>query len=176
MEVKTLIKQVIRKNRKAQKELYQRYKYQWYGICVRYQKNDFDAADVLQNALVKIFTKIHSFDENKGDFQHWSNKIVVNENLMFLRKRKREMSIEPIETNYSIYDESETPIEKLSAMELTKLIRGLPDGYRTIFNLYVMDGLNHNEISELMNITVGTSKSQLYKARKLLQQKIEVMI
>lgn len=173
MEDKNIIKQVRQNKRGAQKLLYEKYKRQWYTICLRYHRDSHDAADVLQNALIKIYTKIDSYDEKKGSFSAWSSKIIANESLMFLRKRKNLFSTDSIENANGLSDDNETPIDKLSCQELTKYIQALPIGYRTVFNLYVMEGYTHPEISNLLDITVGTSKSQLYKARKLLQRKIE---
>lgn len=173
MEEKNLIYQVKQKSQSAQQKLFDKYKRYWFSICLRYNRDREDAADILQNALVNIFTKIHMYNEDKGSFRSWSTKIVTNENLMHLRKQKRTFITDDISQEYQIMDNQETPIEQLSAQELTKYIQALPVGYRTVFNLYVIEGYNHSEIADMLNITVGTSKSQLYKARKLLQRKIE---
>lgn len=176
MTEKEIIRQVKRNKRQAQTLLYQNYKNTWYSICLRYQRDGANAADVLQNALVKIFTKIEQFDENKGSFKSWSSQIIVNENLMFLRKHKEQYRLQELKEGSQILSRDETPIDKLSAEELSKLISALPEGYRTVFNLYVMEGYNHIEIAERLGISPGTSKSQLFKARKLLQQQVEEMI
>jgi len=171
-----LLKRVKRKERSAQQELYNSYKSHWYMVCLRYNKSREDAMDVLQNALVNIFSKLYQFDEKKGDFKSWSSKIVVNENLMFLRKKTKSIRTEEMTSNdiYKTTEDSEP--EALSSEELTRMIQTLPEGYRMVFNLYVMDGYTHVEISEILNISIGTSKSQLSKARKFLQQKLEVLI
>lgn len=171
-----LLRRVKKKERTAQQELYNRYKSHWFVICLRYNKRREDAMDILQNALVNIFSKLYQFDEQKGDFKSWSSKIVVNENLMFLRKKTNTIRTEEISTNdiYTAHEDSEESV--LSSEKLTKMIQSMPQGYRTVFNLYVMDGYTHVEISEILNISVGSSKSQLSKARKFLQQKLEVLI
>ena len=171
-----LLLRVKKNGRNAQRELYEEYKHLWYTICLRYNKNDHDASDVLQNALVNIYTKIDQFDIKKGNFKSWSSRIVVNECLMFIRKNKLNFRIDQLEEAHNLYDENETPLEKLSAQELINLIQELPTGYQLVFNLYVMEGYNHNEISDMLKISVGTSKSQLFKARRLLKQKLEVLI
>lgn len=144
-------------------------------ICLRYQNGRFDAEDCLQNALVKIFSKLSTFDPDKGKFEHWSSRVVTNENLIFLRKRKAFDNLDEAEdriaapTHFS--DE-----QALSPKQLTSIIQKLPEGYRTVFNLYVLDGYTHQEIAQILNISVGTSKSQLFKARKMLQQQLEVLL
>lgn len=171
-----LLRRVKRKERSAQQELYSNYKSHWFVICLRYNKSREDAMDILQNALVNIFSKLYQFDEKKGDFKSWSSKIVVNENLMFLRKKTKAFRTEEIKSN-DIYETNEASEPAgLSSEELTKMIQTLPEGYRMVFNLYVMDGYTHVEISEILNISIGSSKSQLSKARKFLQQKLEVLI
>jgi len=173
MNDEKIINEVKKNNRKAQEQLYTKYKTFWFMICLRYHKNRADALDALQNALVNIFSKIHQFDEKKGSFNAWSSRIVVNENLMLLRKKVSSFDMESISDKFEVRDHGETPVDKLCAKELTLLIQELPEGYRAVFNLYVMEGKNHNEIATLLNISKGTSKSQLYKARKFLQRKIE---
>jgi len=126
--------------------------------------------------LVKIFTKIVDFDPKKGALKSWTARIVVNESLMLLRKRKAEFSQGEFHEELEIHDESETALERLSAKELTHLVMKLPDGYRTVFNMYVIEGYNHSEIAQILNISLGSSKSQLFKARKWLQARLEVMI
>jgi len=160
-------------NREAQEQLYTIFKKSWFMICLRYNRNRADALDALQNALVNIYSKIHQFDAKKGSFKSWSSRIVANESLMLLRKKVSSFEVQSLPEEFELIDKSETPIDKLSAKELTLLIQKLPDGYRTVFNLYVMEGKNHSEISTLLNISEGTSKSQLYKARKFLRQKID---
>ena len=171
-----LIKKVKKRNREAQQALYTIYKRIWFSICLRYHSNHSDAEDVLQNALIKIFTKVELFDAGKGSFKSWSAKIVVNENLMAIRKNINSFKVDPLNDDLHALDENETPLDSLSAQELTNLIAKLPEGYRTVFNLYVIDGYNHQEIGEMLNISVGTSKSQLFKARRMLQLKLEQLI
>ena len=143
---------------------------------MRYNKNRQDALDVLQNALIKVFTKIDQFDQNKGSFKSWSAQVVVNENLMYLRKLNINYKIDPIDAELQVADQQESALDILSAEELTKMIQKLPDGYRAVFNMYVIEGYQHKEIAELLQISVGTSKSQLFKAKRLLQEKLEVLL
>ena len=176
MLLNKLISKAKKNQRKAQSELYNRFGHLWYSICLRYQNSEEDAQDALQNALIKVYSNLDRFDEHKGSFKSWSAKIVVNENLMFLRKKKDDFLniADQSEQNYLDYQESAEDI--LSAKELTQMIQALPDGYRTIFNLYVIEGYSHEEIAGQLGISEGTSKSQLYKAKKYLREKLEILI
>ncbi len=172
---KSLIQGLKLKDRDAQTAAYKLYRTPWYMICLRYCSHKDDALDVLQNALIKIFSKIDQFDELRGSFKSWSSQIVVNENLQFLREKRQSIQLEEEAMQEAfIYEDEDTNI--LSSEELTKLIQQLPDGYRTVFNMYVMEGYTHNEIAAYLDIGVGTSKSQLSKARKMLQKSIEVLV
>jgi RNA polymerase sigma-70 factor (ECF subfamily) len=176
MTEQQIISKAKKGDRSAQTLLYQEYQSVWYSICLRYNKNRQDALDVLQNALIKVFTKIDQFDQNKGSFKSWSAQVVVNENLMYLRKLNINYKIDPIDAELQVADQQESALDILSAEELTKMIQKLPDGYRAVFNMYVIEGYQHKEIAELLQISVGTSKSQLFKAKRLLQEKLEVLL
>ena len=171
-----IISRVINKERAAQSLLYQKYQTTWYMICMRYQKNKDDALDCLQNALINIFSKIEQFDVEKGNFKAWSSKVVVNDNLMFLRKKGNSFKVDDIDEIAFVPKQSETVLDILSAEELTKMVQNLPNGYRTVFNLFVIEGFSHQEIAGILNISIGASKSQLFKARKLLQKKLEILL
>lgn len=170
-----LIKRAGKYDRKAQSELYAKYRAYWYALCLRYNRNSQDAGDVLQDALIQIFSKLDQFDRNRGTFKSWSGRIVINQSLMFLRKKRPEQAGADISDYHSLELVEETPIDILSAEEITRLIQKLPDGYRVVFNLYVVEGYSHKEIAELLNISEGTSKSQLYKAKKSLKEQMEVL-
>jgi RNA polymerase sigma-70 factor (ECF subfamily) len=177
MQLEKIIRQAGKNNRKAQAQLYDKFGALWYSICLRYHANIDDAQDALQNALIRIYTKIRQFDPEKGQFKSWSSKIVVNENLMILRKNQKIKMDSPDDMSFDIRDSNHnTAIDILSAKELTKMIMNLPEGYRVVFNMFVIEGYSHEEIAEKLNISVGTSKSQLFKAKKFLRQKLEVLI
>jgi len=160
----------------AQRKLYDMYKSKWFMICLRYVKKRDDALDVLQNALIKIYSKLDTFDIEKGAFGAWSSRIIVNESIMFQRKYWKGM--ESVELNDEIYAPTEEVVSenRLSAEALTNLIQQLPDGYRVVFNMYAIEGYTHKEIAEILGITEGTSKSQLFKAKRILKKQIEVII
>lgn len=160
-------------NRKAQRILYERYAAKMFGVCRRYIYNEADVEDTLLNAFYKVFANIHTF-EDKGSFEGWIRRIVVNESLMFLRKKKRmstlyiEMSDKEIEVPTAAKAQ-----EDLQEADILKLLDELPDGYRTVFNLYVIEGYKHREIADMLNISINTSKSQLIKARKMLRDLLQ---
>ena len=176
IEDKLLIKHSIQGKPKAQRALYEKYRSMWFMICLRYVQNREDALDILQNALVKIYTKLNQFDPQKGKFSTWSSKIVVNESILFSRKKVKELGLDQLHEDALMYAKDDEKVELLSAQELTKLVQELPDGYRLVFNLNVIEGYTHKEISELLGISEGTSKSQLFKAKKLLKKKIQVLV
>lgn len=141
-------------------------------LCFRYIADREDAKEVMLDAFYNVFKNVDSFAyQGAGSFKAWIKKIVVNQCLMHLRKKKMAfVNVEDGMTDETGFDDG--IIEKLSAKEIIGLIQTLPDGYRAIFNLYVFEGKNHKEIADMLNITEGTSKSQLYKAKILLQKKL----
>ncbi len=157
----------------AQKELYLQYKHLWFTICLRYVHKREDALDVLQNALIKIFSKLNTFDSKLGNFKSWSTKVVVNESIMFQRKYWNTPEVGGV--NFELINETveSDALANLSLEYMTKLIQELPHGYRIVFNLYEIDGYSHKEIAEKLGISVGTSKSQLFKAKSILKKKLE---
>lgn len=168
-----LIDQCLSGQSKAQKELYDKYSSHWYMICLRYLKNKTTAEDIMQNGLVKIFTKLSSFDSTKSLFKTWSSKIMVNEFLQYFRGKKIQYENADIadssELNISYSDD---PIHKISAQEITTYIQALPAGYRLVFNLVAIEGYTHIEVGERLGIKPGTSKSQFFKARNLLKTQL----
>lgn len=166
MTEKELIEGCKQQNRKAQKALYETHAPVMYGVCMRYVKNREDAEDVMIGGFFKAMTNIHQFKGN-GSFQGWIRRIMVNESLMFLRKQHNfrmtvEVSNIEIKSQISVEDE-------LSAQDILNLLEKLPTGYRTVFNLYVLEGYKHREIAELLGISINTSKSQLILAKKRMQ-------
>ena len=140
-----------------------------FSVAKRYLKNDEDAEDALIEAFFKIFTKIKTF-ENNGSFEGWMRRIVVNECLMKLRK-KRNFTL-ALEEAFGV-GEAETITPNLAYQDLLKVIKNLPTGYRTIFNLYEIEGYKHREIGEMLGISINTSKSQLILAKKRIRELIK---
>jgi RNA polymerase sigma-70 factor (ECF subfamily) len=155
---------------KAQKELYERYAAYMLGLCRRYVKGEMEAEDVMIRGFMKVFSKINLF-EGKGSFEGWMKRIMINEALGYIRKNKSmylETDIEAADKEPD-FDQLSTELE---TEDLLKMINELPSGYRTIFNLYAIEGYSHREISKLLGINENTSKSQLSRARMHLQKKL----
>lgn len=169
---KSIITQCRKGDVNAQKALYDFYRHRWFTICLRYLVRREDALDVLQDSLVNIYTKMDQFDDAKGNFQSWSCKIVVNQCIMFQRKYWNKPEVAGI--NLELVDRGEYSLAEsnLSLEEITKLIQTLPLGYRLVFNLHILDGYSHQEIADKLGINVGTSKSQLFKAKAILKKKL----
>lgn len=168
-----LIKGCIRQESTAQKALFDLYAGKMLGVCQRYARNDADAEDILQDAFIKIFDKISQF-KSEGSFEGWIRRIVVNTALKkySLSRYSKETSIEEYTQSDNRLDNEPIATDHLSEKDLLNLINALPDGYRLVFNLYVLEGYRHEEISEMLGIQSGTSRSQLAKARNLLQKQI----
>ncbi|MFT4666418.1 MAG: RNA polymerase sigma factor (sigma-70 family) [Polaribacter sp.] len=171
-----VIDKILNGEEAAMNELYQSHERHWFRICLRYGRNRSEAQDIMQEGLIMIFRDLRQFDPSRGEFRSWSNRIMVNVALRYLKKFQWQLSFEDLDSVQSEQDYSETSIEKLSAKELTQVIQQLPTGYRIVFNMYAIEGYSHKEIAALLNIAEGTSKSQLSKAKKMLRQKIEFLL
>jgi RNA polymerase sigma-70 factor (ECF subfamily) len=167
-----LIRGCLKDDPSCQKEIFHRFASRMLGVCNRYARNSADAEDILQDAFIKVFDKIYQF-KFEGSFEGWIRRIVVNTALKKYSLRRYEKEV----SGYEIKDRDESGMEPsayahLTEKELLYLINSLPDGYRIIFNLYVIEGYQHDEIAEMLGIQSGTSRSQLVKARNMLQRKI----
>ena len=163
-----LIKKCLDNNQAAQQELYNQYASKMLGICRRYVTDDAQAEDILIAGFIKVFRNLSQF-KFEGSFEGWIRRIMVNESLSYIRKNRNmylEVDIEQAnrEPDYARLD------DHLQAEDLLRLIDQLPTGYRTVFNLYAIEGYSHKEIAEKLNINENTSKSQLSRARALLQR------
>ena len=165
-----LIKACKEQKQNAQRALYDKYSPLMLAICIRYIKDKLEAEGVMVSAFVKIFERIDQFSGN-GSFEGWMKRIVVNESLMYLRKNKNMSMSVDIDEVYENINMS-TLENQLEAEDLMKMIEALPVGYRTVFNLYAIEGFNHKEIGEKLNISENTSKSQLSRARNYLQKQL----
>ena len=167
-----LIKDCLQGNSRAQKQLYDAHAATMLGICYRYTKSMADAEDVLQEAFVKVFTHLHQY-KDEGQFGGWVRRIVVNTALNFLKRSKNYQS-ELVFTDDGLHPVStENPEMILSIKELASIIRQLPIGYQTIFNLHAVEGYSHVEIGQMLGIKDTTSRSQYMRARILLISWIE---
>ncbi|HMO33155.1 MAG TPA: RNA polymerase sigma factor [Lacibacter sp.] len=156
-------------DRKSQKLLYDTYAPRMYAVCLRYMGNADDAQDVLQDGFVKIFRNLGKF-RSEGSFEGWLRRIFVNTAIEQLRRKKLNLSLSEKEEQVE-YPAASAP-DRLQEKDLLELVRKLSPGYRTIFNLYVVEGFGHKEIADMLHISEGTSKSQLARARMILQDKI----
>jgi len=157
---------------RAQERLYRLFAPKMFGVCLRFSKDRSEAEDNLQEGFVKIFTSIKGF-RHEGSLEGWIRRIMVNVSLEKLRKNTHLFPVEDM----SVYEGewlTDGIMDRISSEELIGLIQDLPPRYRMVFNLYVMEGFNHQEISNEMNISVGTSKSNLSRAREILKQKVSV--
>lgn len=166
-----LIQRCLNNEVLAQNELYRRFAGKLMGVCMRYAKNRDDAKDILQDGFVRVYLNLKSFKGN-GSFEGWIKRILVNTAIKHYHKNLKFTNNVEIEAAYDV-GFAETAISKLSVDELMSHVQTLPDGYRTIFNLYVIEGYQHNEIGELLGISEGTSKSQLARARHFLIKLIQ---
>lgn len=171
-----LVEDLRKNSAKARSRLYQLYAKKLLGICMRYTKNRYEAEDVLHDAFLKIYTKIDQFS-GEGSFEGWLKRITTNTAIQYLRDRSKElktMDIEEYEGDVS--EDLEIGLPDLNPSQLMELIQKLPNGYRLVFNMYVFEQMSHNDISEQLNISVGTSKSQLSRAKLFLRNEIMVLI
>lgn len=157
----------------AQKRVYELYASAMFAVCMRYV-NDYETAkDILQDGFIKVFTKIDDYTGD-GFFSGWVKRIFINTALEYLRQNDVNRELLPIDSQtYQVEDEAVTIVERMSADDLMACVASLPDGYRTVFNLYAIEGYSHQEIAEMLSISENTSRSQFMRARKLLQQKVQ---
>ncbi|WP_136668542.1 RNA polymerase sigma factor [Flavobacterium sp. H122] len=168
-EEKKLIEQAMTNNRHAQHQLYSRFAPKMLGVCRQYIKDLQQAEDVMITGFMKVFTNLSSF-EHKGSFEGWIRRIMINECISFIRVKKDVKFMD----DESFAEDSHNSIEsQLSLDDLQFLIDNLPEGYKMVFNLYVIEGYKHQEIAKMLGITEGTSKSQLSRAREVLQTQIQ---
>lgn len=167
-----LLEQSKKGNRTAQKEIYDSLSRKMFAVCLRYMGDRESAEDVLQNGFVTLFSKLDTYS-GEGSFEGWARKIFVNTALMTLRKNDALKQSEDIEALRDVTVDDPDPVQKIGYEELMNLISALPPGFRTVFNMYVVEGYSHKEIGESLGISEATSRSQLQRARTILQNKIK---
>lgn len=169
-----LVARILQNDQRAMSQLYQRYVGILTSVCYRYVAQESDVKDVLQNSFVKIFTSLDTFEfRGEESLRVWMTRIVVNESLNYLQSRRKMLFVEDERTLRELPDEEEVNLDRISDDELHQLIRELPDGYRTVLNLFVFEGLSHRRIAELLSIKESTSASQFYFAKRLLAKRIK---
>ncbi|MFD2908642.1 RNA polymerase sigma factor [Flavobacterium ardleyense] len=170
MIIEQLINDCTKKNIKAQEQLYRLLAPKLFGVCLKYSRNYEEAQDNLQESFLIIFEKIGQF-KHKGSFEGWAKRVVINYTLQQYRKQN---IFEIVSENIADEEHVEIDDESVSLEFLTKIIQELPDRYRLVFNLYVMDDYSHKEIATMLNINIGTSKSNLARAKGILKEKIKL--
>jgi RNA polymerase sigma factor (sigma-70 family) len=166
-----IIKGCLKGDRKCQEQLYKMFSNRMFGLCLQYADNYDDACDILQEGFIKVFRKMDQYS-GKGSFEGWVRRIMIN---TALERYRSQLHLYPLtegteKNDRMVYEEV---FAKLSAAELLKFVQDLPPRYRMVFNMYAIEGFTHKEIADTMGITVGTSKSNLSRARDILQGKVK---
>ncbi len=171
-DLQQIIHGCIHKNRSAQAQLYNLYSEKMMGICMWYARNREEAEEILQDGFVRVLLHIHSY-KGEGSLEGWVRRIIVNTALLKFRSQKSN-AFRIVEYDADLHDNAEYAlfVSYSDEKELLKLIQGLSPIYRLVFNLFVMEGMKHKEIAELLGISEGTSKSNLADARAILQKKV----
>lgn len=169
-----LVAACLKHHRKAQRELYDRFSPMMKGVCMRYASSEIEADDILQDSFIKVFKHLNGYKDN-GKLGAWIRKITVNTAIEFYRKRTTQTQHL---NDLALEAETRGSIELFETIDLEILqqeIQKLPDGFRVVFNLYAIEGYTHKEIGEKLGISIGTSKSQFSRAKKLLQKKVNTI-
>lgn len=169
-----LIKGCMEGNRRMQEELYSRFSSRMYAVCLRYAGNAEEAEDILQEGFIKIFKKLDSF-RSEGSFEGWVRRIFVNTAIEHFRRKRYLMPVTEKEEN-TLEGKYNSVLDDLGAKDILALVQELSPGYRTVFNMYVVEGYTHKEIADMLGISEGTSKSQLSRAKVILQDMVRAFI
>lgn len=168
-----LVKKCLEKDPLAQKQLFDFFSRKMMGVCLRYSQNEEEAQDVLQMGFIKVFEKLHMYSSD-GSLEGWIRKVIVNTALDNIRKNKKfNDNVDLEKVDFQLENYSESGLDALSAKDLLKIIQNMPPGFRTVFNLYAIEGYSHKEIAEQLGVTVSTSKSQYSRAKVYLQKIIK---
>lgn len=175
-DIHQIIKKCKKNDRIAQKMLYEKYSSLFLGICMRYAKDKAEAEDILQDGFLKIFMNITQYS-GTGSFEGWMKRIIVNTAITNYHQNIKHYFHEEIDKVKDLEADTDFYVNDndFSKDELMDIIQQLPEGYRVVFNLYVMEGYKHKEIAEILNIDQGTSKSQFARAKKIIQAKLSML-
>lgn len=154
-----------------QEELYNRFAPKMYSVCMRYADNANDAQDLLQEGFIKVYKNLHRF-RAEGSFEGWIRRVFINSSIEHLRRKKMHLATVGEKEENTIENTDISALDNLAERDIISLIQDLSPGYRTVFNLYVIEGYSHREIGDLLGISEGTSKSQLARAKAILQKKV----
>lgn len=172
-EHKKIIKGCLNGNSRDQELLYRRYSAKLYGVCLQYTGSHEEGKDVLQESFIKIFTNLHTYS-GEGSFEGWMRRVVVNTALEKHRNRYYLTKVDDIANVPEVFDNDLPDVSGLEAEDLMQFIMELPPKYRMVFNLYALEGYSHREIADMLSISEGTSKSNLSRARTILQKKVKI--
>ncbi|MDX1477169.1 MAG: RNA polymerase sigma factor [Saprospiraceae bacterium] len=167
-----LVRSCLDGDLKSQRELYEQYKRPMFRLCLRYASCRQDAEDFLQDGFLKVFKDLHQYRQ-QGPLGAWMRKVMVNTILQHFRRQKHLFAPVEVQSLAETYHQDEQITGAMDAEMLTRYIQGLPDGYRLVFNMYVVEGYTHADIADELGISVGTSKSQLSKAKAMLRKRLE---
>lgn len=170
-KLESLIERCCKSDPRAQKELYDKLAPGMLAVCQRYMKDREAAKDVMQDGFVRLFEKIGSY-KGEGSFEGWARRLFVNTALMQLRRNDALKNSDNIEDSQAMQMTHSNTLEKMGADEILELVNSMPDGFRTVFNLYVIEGYSHEEIADMLSISEGGSRSQLSHARAWLRKKL----
>lgn len=174
IEENDLINGCMEGNRRMQEQLYRRFSPRMYAVCLRYAGNTEEAEDILQEGFIKVFKKLDSF-RREGSFEGWVRRIFVNTAIEHFRRKRYLMPVTEKEEN-TIEGKYTSVLDDLAAKDIMALVQELSPGYRTVFNMYVVEGYTHKEIADMLGISEGTSKSQLSRAKVILQDMVRTFI
>jgi len=167
-----LVKRCLEKDSVAQEQLFNLYSKKMMGVCLRYTRGEDEAKDVLQMGFIKVFEKLALYN-SEGSLEGWIRKVVINTALDNIRKNKKANdNIEIDRIDYQLPNSETNGYDELKVQDLLSVIQSMPVGFRTVFNLYAIEGYSHKEIAQQMNISVSTSKSQYSRARVYLQNRL----
>lgn len=170
MDIDKIIQGCQKGDRICQKRLFDLYASKMLAVCMRYSRNQMEAEDLLQDGFIKVFTNLDQY-KSEGPFEQWVRRIMINNAIKNCHKKSFQNEYSAGDDIPELFEQPEV-IDNMAERELLKIINELPEGYRMVFNLYAIEGYSHREISESLHIEESTSRSQLVKARKVLQDKL----
>lgn len=174
IEESDLIKGCIGRDRKMQEMLYHRFSPKMYAVCLRYSKNADDAQDLLQEGFIKVYKNLEKF-RGEGSFEGWVRRIFVNTSIEHFRRNVNNQSLTETQ-EVTIEDKEWNALDTLAEKDIISMVQELSPGYRQVFNMYVIEGYSHRDIGEILGISEGTSKSQLARAKGILQKMVETRL
>ncbi|MBU3928383.1 MAG: RNA polymerase sigma factor [Bacteroidetes bacterium] len=171
---KSFIIKLLRNDKKAQEAFYQQLAPKMYGVCLRFALDKDDAADILQDGFIRVFVHLKDF-RGEGSLEGWVRRTIVNTAINYYNKKIKQGVKTDLDQVKETNQTRSLVVENMSTRELLNMINELPDGYRTVFNLNIIEGYTHKEIGEMLGISENTSKSQLSRARASLQKRLKII-